>query len=186
MENKVVDIIARALNVEMPHSDSMDGYLNQILPVVRPWGEDLREQNFYMEKAWMEMRDDVNFHEAVLHFFNDEGEYLRSIDGDVKKGSWRHLERSNKFLIELDDDVELFDLAFLDDQFFILDKHGDQQRLGKNKFTVFIFEPLAKKLEWRDAMEHLFNKYRNNNSSYVVLTLIVLVIIAIIFILSFW
>ena len=168
----------------MPKAESMDGYLQEILPLVKPWGEDLREEEFYLEKPWLEMRDDVHFHKAILHFFNVGGEYLRSVDGNVSSGSWRYLKAANKFLIEHSGGSELFDLAFLDGQFFILDKHGDQTRLGQRKFTVFVHEPVAKKLEWRDAMELLFNKYQNNNSFYITLTAIILVIIAIIAVFS--
>lgn len=162
----------------------MDRYLDQIIPIVRPWSEDLREEGFYTERAWLEIRDDVHFHKAILHFFNEGGEYLRSVDGNVSHGSWRYLERSNKLLIEHSGGNELFDLAFLDSQFFILDKHGDQEKLGQRKYTVFIFEPLGKRLEWRDAMELLFNNYRSNNNYYITLGLIILLIIAIIVILS--
>ena len=162
----------------------MDGYLKQILPVVRPLGEDLWEEDVYLKTPWLEIRDDVHFHKAILHFFYEGGEYLRSVDGNVSGGSWRILEGSNKMLIEHAGGAELFDLAFLDREFFILDKHGDQERLGQRRFTVLVLEPLGKKLEWRDAMERLFLKYHTNNSFYRNLTVIVLLIIAIIVALS--
>ena len=80
--------------------------------------------------------------------------------------------------------LELFDLAFMDGQFFILDKHGDQRKLGQRKYFVMVWEPAGKHLEWRDVVELLFNKYRSNNSYYVTLAVIVLLIIAIIVIYS--
>lgn len=172
------------MSVEMPHNETMDDYLDEILRVARPLSEDLREIRFYINKPWLEFRDDEHFHDAVLHYFNDEGEYLHSVNGDVSQGSWRYLEPSNKMLITLGNDSELYDLAFLDTEFFILSKHGDQQRLKKAKYTVMLFEPVGRRLEWRDAMEKLFDKYRNNNTFYLILALVVLLIIAVAVMLS--
>lgn len=186
MENKLIDRVARTLSVELPYAESMDGYLEQILPLVRPLGEDLFEEEFYVNRPWLEMRDDVHFHQAVLHFFNEEGEYLRSVDGDVTGGSWRYMAGANKLMIQHGKTAELYDLAFLDGQFFVLKKHGDQERQGRRKYTFFIFEPLGKRLEWRDAMILLYRKSQSNNSFYMTIAAIVLAIIAIFFVLSLW
>ena len=177
----------------MPHAESMASYLDQILPAVRQWGEDLSEEKFYVNKSWIEIRDDEEFHEVILHIFYENGEYFKSVNGETSRGQWRYL-KGNKFLIgnkiAVDDDIEedakaeLFDLSFLDNQFFILKKHGDQVHLGKPKYFVMVFEPKAKKLEWRDVIELLFNKYRNNNSFYITLAIIILLVIAIVLVLS--
>ena len=90
----------------------------------------------------------------------------------------------NKFLIgEGNRDGELFDLSFLDGQFFILSKHGDQERMGQRKYFVMVVENVGKGLEAREVMERLFNKYRNNSGLFITIMLIILVIIAIFFIL---
>ena len=180
MENKLIDKIARAFSVELPDADTMDDYIDQILPIIRPLSEDLYETGNYVERPWLEFRDDLDFHKAILHFFNEDGEYLRSVDGDVQRGGWRFLESSNKLLIEQGNRTELYDLAFLDQQFFILDKHGDQRRLGQRKYFVMLWEPVGRRLKWRNAMELLFQKYQNNNRSYSLLAVVVLVLIALI------
>jgi hypothetical protein len=185
VDNKFLDKVSRSLSVEMPHNENMDEYLDTILKAVRALGEDLREQKFYVNKPWLEFRDDEHFHDAILHFFNEENEYLRSINGDVKEGTWRYLNTSNKLLITMGDESELFDLAFLDPEFFILSKHGDQQRFKKAKYFVMLFEPVGRRLEWRDAMEKLFNKYRNSNSFYITLAVIVLFIVLLVVLLSY-
>lgn len=184
MENKLLDKFSRTFSVELPYADTLDDYLDQVIPIVRPWGEDLWEDHFYVDKPWLEFRDDIHFHKAVLHFFNEGGEYLRSVDGNVSSGGWRYLEGANKILIEHGGGAELFDLAFMDGQFFILDKHGDQRKLGQRKYFVMVWEPAGKHLEWRDVVELLFNKYRSNNNYYVTLAVIVVLIIAVIVIYS--
>ncbi len=173
----MLDRFSQALTVELPVAETMDEYIDSMLSKVRPWSEDLREEQFYLNKPWLEFRDDLTFHEAILHFFNEGGEYIRSIDGNFSMGEWRHMEGSNKLLISIEGENELYDLAFLDNQFFILDKHGDQHRLGEDKYFVMLYEPIGKRLEWRDAMELLFNKYRNSNGFYITLGAIVLLII---------
>ena len=184
MENKFLDKITTSLSAEFPVADSMDRFLDVIIPKIRPWGEDLYEEHFYVGKAWLEIRDDETFHTSVLHFFNEGGEYLKSVDGDITSGSWRYMDGSNKFLIgEGNRDGELFDLSFLDGQFFILSKHGDQERMGQRKYFVMVVENVGKGLEAREVMERLFNKYRNNSGLFITIMLIILVIIAIFFIL---
>ncbi len=166
----------------MPEAQSIDDYLEEkILPKVRPWSEDLREERFYLRKSWLEFRDDVNFHKTVLHFFNEGGEYLKSEDGEISAGRWRYLPDSNKFMIleEKSQEGELFDLAFLDDDFFILRKHGDQRRLGKRAYFLMIHEPLGKKTDWREAMELLYDKAGRSIGFYVILIIALLLVIAI-------
>ena len=179
MENKLIDRIADAFNVPSPEAENMDDYLDILLREIRQWSEDLPEQEFYVGKPWLLIKDDVEFHDAILLFFNEDGEYLQSTNGDVETGMWRYLENANKLLLDMNGESELYDLAFLDDHFFILDKHGDQKKLGNNKYMVMAYEPIANGIEWRDAMEYLFNKYRNNANSFIAVVLVVMLVIAI-------
>ncbi|MEL6864625.1 MAG: hypothetical protein AAFP19_09405 [Bacteroidota bacterium] len=166
----------------------MDKYLDFIIPKVRPWGEDLYETANYVDTRWLEIRDDDDFHESVLHIFRAEEEYLHSIDGNISRGQWRILSRSNTLILEqlIDGNVaksELFDLAFMNRDFFILKKHGDQIRKGQKKYFVMGRESLVRGLEWRDTMELLFNRYRNN-SQFIVLVVIVVILLALMIVFS--
>jgi len=185
VENKYLAKVSQSLSEPVPEHSTMDDSLKAILKLVRPLSEDLREEKFYLNRPWLEFRDDEDFHDAILHFFHDEGEYLRSTNGDVEEGSWRYLPSSNKLMISIDDDSELYDLAFMDSEFFILSKHGDNSKLGRPEYFVMLNEKVGRKLEWRDAMIKLFNKYRNNNSFLITITIIILLLIAIIAFLSF-
>ena len=142
-----------------------------------------------MEKPWLEIRDDENFHEAVLHFFNEEGEYLVSVDGNVYNGTWQIVEKINKVILERPFggamQRELFDLAFMNSDFLILRKHGDQQSKGFSKYFVMGRENIVKNLEWRDTMEYLFNSYRNN-SQIITFVIIFIIIAAIVLVFSFF
>jgi len=185
VENKYLAKVNQSLRESAPERDTMDDSLNEILKLVRPLGEDLREEQFYLNRPWLEFRDDESFHDAILHFFNEEGEYLRSTNGNVSEGEWRYLESSNKLMITLGEVSELYDLAFLDPEFFILSKHGNNVKLGRSEYFVMLNERVGRKLEWNDAMAKLFNKYRNNNSWLITITVIILLLIAVIALLSF-
>lgn len=169
-------------NVELPKSSSMDEYLDFILTKIHPMSEDLDETEYWLDTRWLEIRDDLNFHETVLHIFREKGEYLVSIDGNISKGTWKRLE-GNTLILEHGKKHELYDLAFLNDSFFVLKKHGDQARKGQAKYFVIGKEEEVQELEWRDSMELLFNVYRSNNSWLTVLAVVV-AIIAIIVVLS--
>jgi hypothetical protein len=189
LESKWLDIVANAFNSEVPHADAMDDLIDKMIPLIRPHSEDLREVQFYVGKHWVEVRDDENFHELILHIFNADEEYLLSDDGAVWFGKWRFL--ANKLIFgKLDPDEEdptgeAFELVFLDPEFFILKKLSNPLKFENNrKYFVLAAEHLARKLEWFELMQYLFNKYRNNNNFLIVIVLVVLLIFAIVMALS--
>jgi len=179
VENKITENISRTFELPLPDAATMDQQLDQIIPKIRPWGEDLYEQQFYLDTRWLEIRDDDEFHESVLHIFREEEEYLISIDGNITQGVWKILSKSNTFIIEKTAVTsELYDLAFLNKDFFILKKHGDQRRKGGKKYFVLAREGAVRGLEWRDVMELLFNQYRNNSTYMTALIALVVVVLA--------
>ncbi len=181
MEDQGLEKYQKMFNVELPKSDSMDDYLDFILSKIRPVSEDLRESEFWFNKRWIEIRDDLGFHEAVLHIFRPDGEYMISVDGNISKGAWRDIESPNTIILEHGARNELYDLAFLNDDFLILKKHGDQKRKGHSKYFVLGRESTMRNLEWRDAMEYLFNVYRGNSrwTSFLGIAIFLLAIILI-------
>ena len=190
MENKFLESVARSLNVELPYRENLGEYLDLILPEIQNWGEDISERSFYSSrggKPWMEVRDDDNFNSKILHFFNDQGEYLRVTNGDVNRGKWRYMADTNKFMIEIGGGGgksgggganELYDLAYLDANFFILKKSG------RNRYFVMGREGLVSGLEWRDYVELLFNNYRNRAKNYQLAVGVILVVIIIVILFS--
>ncbi len=175
------------MEIEMPKRDSLDQYLDAVLPKIRMHSEDLREKTYFQDIRWKEVRDDEKFMEAVLHIFRDGGEYMLVIDGNIVKGSWKQLGGNNTLILEIAGRNELFDLVFLNGVFFVLKKHGDQERKGFRKYHMFVNErasmaPGGRPLEWREMMERLFNIHRENNSPMsIILAAIVLVIAVVLY-----
>jgi hypothetical protein len=115
------------------------------------------------------VRDEDGFHEAILHIFNPGGEYLLSLDGNLIKGAWRQLGGYNSLIIEIGGRSELFDLRYLNNDFMILTKHGDQARKNLRRFFFLVHESASraggKELDWRNLMERMYNVYRENSVS---------------------
>lgn len=207
--NNALEKIGDEFEIELPQKQSLDDYLDELLPQIRQFSEDLREmENFVIAggKPWQEIRDDPGFQEIVLHFFNEGGEYLQSVDGNVSRGRWRLLDATNKIIIEQGgggggnkgggnkgggnrggsgnpSKSELFELGFLNKHFFILKKHGDQFNKRKRRYLMLGFEGTVRRLKWKDCVELLFEEYRGQWGSfnYMVIIAIVLVIIVALF-----
>ena len=54
----------------------------------------------------------------------------------------------------------IYELAFLDDEYLILRRHGNEQ-LFERKYLLLVIERLGKKMEWLEAGTYLYEKYRN-------------------------
>jgi len=181
------------VDLPVPQAQTLDAYLDEVLAGIHKLSEDLSEQQYYVAsggKPWLEVRDDPGFQEAVLHFFNPNGEYLQSVDGNVTRGKWRLLDGTNKMIIEqggIDRNPsrsELFELAFLNNYFFILQKHGNQARKKKGKYMVMGYEPYVNGLKWKDFVDLLYNEYRSQWGTFQNVIVVVVIIIIIVVVLS--
>ena len=167
IEFKFLNYISRRLSDELPKDlHTMDQHLDFILPQVRSTSEDLREEGFWQQKRWKEIQDKDDFHEAVLHIFNPGGDYMMVVDGNINRGSWKQMGDSNTLISSMGSRSELYDLSFLNNQFFIISKHGDQVRKGNRKYFILVEERSAfsggREIDWRNHMERLYNIYRED------------------------
>jgi hypothetical protein len=181
--SKFLEAISNTFQTPLPEANDLDKYLEEMLLHLENYSENLDEEDLYLEHPWLEFRDDDYFHESILHFFNPEEEYLNSVNGEVSFGYWRKMNQAKKLLIE-NGEGKLYELAFLDANFFILKKHGDNSPLGKSKYLFLVKEEVSKKLEWRDAIELLHRSYRNGNGnlSYVIFIILAILVLIILFI----
>ena len=168
--DQISNDISRVFSPPLPKElGSFDDHLDFILPKVMPYGEDLREEHFWLSKRWQEVREDEGFHEALLHIFNPGGEYMLSVDGNIIKGGWRRLAQDNSLIIDMGGRTELFDVIYLNGDFLIMSKHGDQARKGQRKYFMLVREGAIRSRDgmpdWRNMMEALFNVWRENSLS---------------------
>lgn len=162
---------------------NMDDFLDDIIPEIRHWSEDLDEREYYTgDYPWREIRDDKNFDTSVLFFFKEENEFLYSINGNVQAGQWRHLQ-SNKLLIEKPmgqhTASELYNMLYMNDEFFILGKPGDQRSLGKSKYLVLGRDHKIGDADWRTAMNILAEKHKKGFGTILIVSVIAAILLII-------
>lgn len=187
-DNLISAYFIRLFRLDLPHRETMTEYLDFILPKIRQSGNHhLGFEDLYMNgKYWLEINDDDNAHESILHMFGNEespepaGHHYRgqknykySIDGNIINGIWAKMGNRTMLIKALN--YEMFELVFLNQDFFILRKHGNHHGpkymflANENKITRQYewYDALGRrrdkvKLEWRDIMEMLFDIYRYN------------------------
>jgi hypothetical protein len=135
--------------LEHPKKDSLDEYMEYLIPKVRYFGEDLSEESFYKKQRWLELKDGST--DVILHIFEPilqpaklasaaapGSEYYKVTNGNVATGSWSYM-KGNKMVIKMPGN-ELYDLGFLNPYVFILRKHGDNAPLSKSRYIVLVSE----------------------------------------------
>jgi hypothetical protein len=189
IEFKILNYIARKFSDNLPDDlQTMDQYLDFIIPKVISRGEDLVEEEFWLKKRWKEVRDTDDFHEAILHIFNPGGEYLLIVDGNIINGKWSRLGDYNSLMLNISGKNELFDLKYLNGDYFALAKHGEQARKGNKKYFLLVNEQIAysdgREIDWRNQMERLYNIYREDVGQIVYYVVAILVMSGIIYLLA--
>ncbi|MEM9888966.1 MAG: hypothetical protein AAF849_23940 [Bacteroidota bacterium] len=179
---KIFDSISSFRQEEgLPQFDSLSQYIEYIVPSIRPFGEDLYETENYVGASWLEFSDDETdeaYKKTVVHYFNEGREYMRSVNGDITRGSWELKEGENRIVLDTRQrGTELYDLTFLHPYFFILRKHGTRE------YFVLGREQKTRSLTWREYAEALDQVYENNNTVLIIVTVLVFMIVALFFLL---
>jgi hypothetical protein len=173
--NKILDDIAALFNVNLPELAKLDDYIDFIIPKIRPWGEDLSEKKFFINKPWIHVRDDMMSQEAVMYIFRESGECTININGNLSAKAWKPFDGgANRFTW----DKELYELVYLNSDFFIVKKNGKHSP----KYFMMVREGLAR-MEWRDLMDYMFTRYRKSQEVYMI-GLVAAVVIAVLVLFS--
>ncbi len=178
---KIFDSLSKGLREDdaLPYRETLDDYLDLLLPEMRPWSEDLREEQFFLSRNWLEVNDKDGMGDVILHIFNPGGEYMRITNGNVKRGSWKQLNQNNQLILDSSAGTELYDLAFLDDYFFILTKHGNYYKRGGKKYFVMGLERAIAHLTWREYIEQFKESHKASNNLVIIVAIIVLIIVGV-------
>jgi len=164
--------------------DSFHEELLALVGDIHPFSEDLYEKEYFLEKKWLQVSD--GDHHTRLHIFRENGDYLESVDGNVFMGTWSILENSNTIIFEkpglgANQEKRLFELAFLNEDFFILKKHGN--RIGHEaQFLLLGREALVHDLDWSDVVDLIYTRYKNNKKLLrAIILMIALIVLYLIF-----
>jgi len=181
MKIKIIDDALQLFEPKLDYRETLQEYLDMVIPEVKRWSEDLGEQDYWVNKPWLEINDQ-DLYKKVVHIFRPEGIYLRSEHGVVKKGDWEWLDPYEKIMVKLmvkpeeeDEEVEqhfLYNRRFLDDTFFILQLDDEKTYLALGH------ELKIGRLEWRDYIEKLYFGYKSRRDNVVLIASIIAVIVA--------
>ena len=177
--------VNRNFELALPDFDSLDECVAFVLAKIEYFSKDLEQEEYFVAKRWLEVKEADDFEEVILHIFNEGGEYLVSIDGNIHKGNWRYLPENGSMITEFLGKSELYDLSFLNEDFFILHKHGNQTYKGQRRYLVLGHEQKIRDLDWKTVMERMYNIYRSS-SQMLLLVIIGIVIIAVIVFFNFF
>lgn len=146
--NLLFEFFCRFFTLKLPVYESMDEGLDDILPHIINYGEDFQEVEYYTQKKWFELKES-GYENEILHIFNPQplpeqssisrstgSDYVKIVNGSVSTGAWAYLP-GNKFAL-VSPNYELHDMGFMNANFFIITKHGDQVRRGNKKYKVLI------------------------------------------------
>lgn len=167
-----------SINPPLPQFKTLDEGIDYVLDYVGIYSEELSDSNLFIGTRWTEIRDNVHFHEALIHVFKSEGAYHRILDGDISTGSWA-LDLGGLTLKF--GGHELYELVFLNEDFFILKKHGKRSGKQQQGYLVFVKESIAKRREWTEILESLYKLYQTDGNYLLIIFLVVALISVVMF-----
>ena len=180
MEDRLLDKIAEPFNLQLPEYESMEKMIASILPAVRSFSyTNLEADDVPLYRVdWVKMSDVPGDNKLILYRFEEgRGSIQVATDGEISSESY---EIVNPKRIIVGDSVYrnsyLYNLAFLDEDFLILQRHGNQENL-KRKYLFFCREAIGAKLSWSEALERLVDKYRNSQFPVAAVAIIVAIVI---------
>ena len=74
--------IISTINGELPEFQTLDEGIDYTMTHLGTYSKGLNDE-YYVDNRWLEVRDDVNFQEHILHVFQEDGTYLRILEGDI-------------------------------------------------------------------------------------------------------
>ena len=163
-----------------PIGDDFHSALEQLVSTIRPYSEDLYEIENFIDQRWLQVEPHPQ--NTRLHILREDGSYLLSIDGNLVTGTWSTIEDSNTLILEqpgpgTSSEKTLYDLGFLNQDFFILKKHGHRRGL-EDQFLLLGREAIAQDSHWEEIIELIYQRYKNNKTliagTVIVIALILL------------
>ena len=182
MEDRLLDKIAEPFNLQLPEYSSMEEMIDQILPTVGKFSlRDLTDSSQPMFTTdWVKMSDQPGYTVVSLHNFKSTGEIQIANDGAMDGATFKVLTPKRVIIGQsLHRDAFLYELAFMDNDFLIFKRHGNEANI-KQKYLFYCREAIGTRLTWNEALERLVDKYRNNEFPWWIVIVLVLVAVGVV------
>lgn len=206
------------MGTNLPHLETIDQYIEFIIPRIGYASQGIGNEKNFTNIRWLEISAQDEDTTAILHIFSPELKpdniksekdlsgslYFYCENGNVTRGVWARIADTSTLILKYKTSsqnvYQLFDLVFLNQDFFIIKKqHNPDEPLVGSKYVFLAREPYIKRsdyavpwndakdydyvLPWRDVIELLYNIYRLN-STYLLTIVIMIVVVVIIALLS--
>ena len=179
MDDRLLDKIAEPFNLKLPEYTSMHEMIEEVLPAVRRFSEptlDEEDSPLYANN-WVQMTDAPGDTMVKLHTYERSGNIRVAKDGQMDSLSHQVVDRKRIIIGEsLHRNSFLYELAFLDNDFLILKRHGNDANFT-NKYIFYAVEHIGTRLTWDEALENLVAKYRNNEMPWGLVVVVLLALV---------
>lgn len=170
MEGRLLDKIAEPFNVQAFERNSFEEQITDVLRVIGSNSRGLSDVDKFLDRNLLQLTDGLN-EDTLLWIFRggpEGGSIMKTHNERVGGGSWEVIEGTQKVVISAGAGQIMYTLAFLDNQFFILQRYGTARNSEVDRYLVFADERLARSMEATDAIEYLYNKYRNQSRTFII------------------
>ena len=184
MEERLLDKIAEPFNLQLPEYESLEEMIDGILPAVTQFSEPnvLPEDSPLYTLNWVKMTDKPGATQVELYNFQDygRGEIRVVTDGVVSAMAYEVEESGQRIIVgqSVMRDSFLYELAFIDEDFLILRRHGNAANMT-HRYLFFCREAIGTRLTWNEALERLVDKYRNSQFPLLAVGLFIAALIAV-------
>lgn len=183
MEDRLLDKIAEPFNINLPEKETMEQTIDEYLPAVKRFSEsDLDDENSPLyNRDWIKMSDKPGMTTISMHTFIRGSNEIRIANDGVMDGLVFRVLTSKRIIIgqSMHRDAKLYELAFLDNDFFILKQHGNEANFRGGKYLFYCREGIGDKLTWNQALEKMVDRYRNNEFPWVLIAVIAAIVLGV-------
>jgi hypothetical protein len=184
MEDRLLDKIAEPFNLNLPEYATLEEMIDGVLPAVARFGEvDMNDEASPLYTTnWVKMTDRPGATAVELYVFQgyQRGEIRTVTDGVVGAQAYEVEESGRRIIVgqSIMRDSYLYELAFLDEDFLILRRHGNAANMD-HRYLFFCREAIGTRLTWNEALERLVDKYRNSQFPLLAVAIFVAAVIAV-------
>lgn len=126
--------------IDLTPGKSLDDQIASILEKHESVFEFPQLEKLLPSKRWLEIHPEMD-NTKILHLFEENGDYLVSHNGNISKGLWKASFQSEVIILDITDKEgytksELYEMAYADENYIFLMKHGIQTRFDQRKYLA--------------------------------------------------
>lgn len=172
--------------IDLTPGKSLDERLENILSRYETVLDFTELEKILPSQRWIEIHPDMDDFK-ILHLFEQENEYMVSKNGNISKGQWKVSLQSEVIILDITDESgktisQLYELAYADENYIFLKKHGEQRRYDQRKFLALGEESVVKDQDLEDIIEELDKSEGSQFKDITMIIGIVLILILIFYI----